>query len=107
MAKNDVVLITGASGFIGGAIIRRLAGQYTLVGLDRAEAKDPPAPAQAIEIDLASDEAVRSALEAVRNRFGNRIARSSIWPPIMTSRASPIPFTTRSRFRAPAGSLTP
>jgi len=74
MAKNDVVLITGASGFIGGAIIYRLAGQYTLVGLDRAEAKDPPAPAQAIELDLASDEAVRSAFETVRDRFGGRIA---------------------------------
>ena len=74
MAKNDVVLITGASGFIGGAIIRRLAGQYTLVGLDRAEAKDPPAPAQAIELDLASDKAVLSAFETVRARFGGRIA---------------------------------
>ncbi len=35
MAK-DVVLITGASGFIGSALIRKLANKYTLVGLDRA-----------------------------------------------------------------------
>ena len=36
MSKENVVLITGASGFIGSAIIRELAGKYTLVGLDRA-----------------------------------------------------------------------
>ena len=32
MAKEDVVLITGTSGFIGGAITRKLGSEYTLVG---------------------------------------------------------------------------
>ena len=74
MAKDDVVLITGASGFIGSAVIRELAGKYTLVGLDRAGPPDPPAPAHPIDFDLGTDESVRTALEAVRNQFGNRIA---------------------------------
>ena len=74
MAEADVVLITGASGFIGSAIIRRLAGEYTLVGLDRAGPPDPPAPAHAVDFDLSSDEAVRAGLETVRERFGDRIA---------------------------------
>lgn len=74
MAKEDVVLITGASGFIGSAIIARLAGEYTLVGLDQAGPPAPPAPAQAVDFDLSSDEAVRAGLEAVRERFGGRIA---------------------------------
>ena len=74
MAKEDVVLITGASGFIGSAIIRRLAEEYTLVGLDRAGPPDPPAPAHAVDFDLSSDEAVTAGLETVRERFGNRIA---------------------------------
>lgn len=74
MAKDDVVLITGASGYIGSAVIRELAGKYTLVGLDRAGPPDPPAPAHAIDFDLGSDASVRTALEAVRNQFGNRIA---------------------------------
>lgn len=73
MAEKDVVLITGASGFIGSAIIRELAGKYTLVGLDRA-GPPPPAPAQSVEFDLGNDESVRSAFEAVRSQFGSRIA---------------------------------
>lgn len=71
---GGVVLVTGASGFIGSAIIDRLGSSYTLVGLDRAGPPDPPRPAKAIDFDLGSDEAVRAALEAVRERFGSRIA---------------------------------
>ncbi len=74
MAKENVVLITGASGFIGGAVIRKLASDYTLIGLDRAGPPDPPAPAHAIDVDLSSDDSVRAALIAVRERFGDRIA---------------------------------
>jgi len=71
---KPVVLVTGASGFIGRAVIEQLASQYVLVGLDRAGPPDPPAPAKAIDIDLASDESVAAALNEVRSRFGTRIA---------------------------------
>lgn len=70
----DVVLITGAGGFIGGALVKRLAEDYTLVGLDRPGEPDPPAPAHKVEIDLGSDASVRAALEKVRSEFGSRIA---------------------------------
>lgn len=70
----EVVLITGASGFIAAALIARLGERYMVVGLDRAGPPDPPPPAVAVAIDLGSDEAVRSALEEVRARYGNRIA---------------------------------
>ena len=74
MADRDVVLVTGASGFIGSAVIRKLAGKYSIVGLDRPGPTDPPDPAVAVDFDLGSDESVRAALEAVRERFGSRIA---------------------------------
>jgi nucleoside-diphosphate-sugar epimerase len=70
----EIVLITGAGGFIGSALIERLAAEYTLVGLDRPGPPDPPAPAHDVEIDLGSGESVRAALEQVRDRFGGRIA---------------------------------
>src|SRR3546814_2914255 len=71
---GEVVLITGASGFIAAALIAQLGERYTVVGLDRAGPPDPPPPAAAIDIDLGSDEAVRVALDEVRARYGNRIA---------------------------------
>lgn len=74
MAEGKVVLITGSSGYLGGAIIRKLAGKYRLVGLDRPGGAEPPKPATAIDLDLGSDRSVREALENVRSEFGNRIA---------------------------------
>ena len=74
MANQDVVLVTGASGFIGSAVIEKLAGKYTIVGLDRAGPPGPPDPAVGVDFDLGSDEAVRAALQTVRERFGSRIA---------------------------------
>lgn len=72
--RKPVVLVTGASGFIGTGVIKRLADGYTPVGLDRAGPPDPPAPAQAVDLDLGSDAAVATALEEVLRRFGNHIA---------------------------------
>lgn len=71
---KPVVLVTGATGFIGSAVVRRLGDQYTIVALDRAGPPDPPAPAETVDFDLASDEGVAAALAAVRDRFGSRIA---------------------------------
>lgn len=41
---KPLVLVTGASGFIGRAVIERLSAEYVRVGLDRAGPPDPPAP---------------------------------------------------------------
>lgn len=69
---QEVVLITGASGFIGSALIRRLAGHYRLVGLTRQG--NAPAPAEGLAFDLSSGASVRQTLEQVGDRFGRRIA---------------------------------
>lgn len=51
---KPIVLVTGASGFIGRAVIERLSSKYVLVGLDRAGPPNPPASAETVDIDLAS-----------------------------------------------------
>ncbi|MDP3674702.1 MAG: NAD-dependent epimerase/dehydratase family protein [Novosphingobium sp.] len=71
---REVVLITGASGFIAAALIAKLGERYTVVGLDRAGPPDPPPPAVAFDFDLGSDESVSAALEEVRAGYGNSIA---------------------------------
>ncbi|MBX9898328.1 MAG: NAD-dependent epimerase/dehydratase family protein [Qipengyuania sp.] len=70
----DVVLITGSSGYLGGAIIEKLAARYTLVGFDRPGGKAPPECAKQIGVDLGSDKSVAEALQKVRREFGGRIA---------------------------------
>ncbi|WP_230534300.1 NAD-dependent epimerase/dehydratase family protein [Microvirga roseola] len=72
--SKDVVVLTGATGFIGSALIKRLADRYTVVALDRPGPPDPPAPAHAVDFDLSSDEKIAAALDEVRRRFGSRIA---------------------------------
>ncbi|MBA3912222.1 MAG: DNA polymerase III subunit epsilon, partial [Rhodobacter sp.] len=74
MAEREVVLVTGGSGFIGSAVIKRLAQDYRVVALDRAGPPDPPTEAEAVDFDLGTDEGVSNALETVRARFGGRIA---------------------------------
>jgi nucleoside-diphosphate-sugar epimerase len=74
MTDKPVILLTGASGFIGRALVARLADRYTVVGLDRAGSPNPPAPAHAVDIDLGSDESVAQALDEVRRTFDARIA---------------------------------
>ncbi|OYK80463.1 DNA polymerase III subunit epsilon [Coxiella burnetii] len=74
MTNQDVVIITGGSGFIGSAIIEKLAGQFTLVGFDRVAKGQPPPAAECVCIDLTSEEAVKGAFERVRIAYGKRIA---------------------------------
>lgn len=73
MAK-PIVLITGASGMLGGALAARLAGDYTPVGVD---VTDPPAdtPLDSVHyMDVTSDMSVREALEHVREEHGDALA---------------------------------
>ena len=74
MAQQDVVIITGSSGFIGSALIEKLAGRYALVGFDRAASRMPPPAAECVCIDLTSEPAIKGAFERVRNAYGRRIA---------------------------------
>lgn len=76
MDKNpvEVVLVTGGSGFIGRALVAKLAAHYTVVVLERPGASKPPAGVESVDLDLTSDESVRAALLQVPSSHGPRIA---------------------------------
>jgi len=59
--EPDVVIITGSSGFIGSALINKLAGRFASVGFDRMASRSPPPAAECVCIDLTSEDAVKGA----------------------------------------------
>jgi nucleoside-diphosphate-sugar epimerase len=85
MAEKEVVLVTGASGFIGSALLDALADKYTLVGLDRAGSHAPPSPANAIDLDLGGEcpvfELRTLGAESKRGRMNDKTPMSMIEGP--------------------------
>jgi nucleoside-diphosphate-sugar epimerase/uncharacterized membrane protein len=74
MTSKEIIVITGSSGFIGSALIKKLAGHFVLAGFDRMASRSPPPAAECICIDLTSEDGVKDAFERVRFAYGNRIA---------------------------------
>lgn len=72
--QRDVVVITGSSGFIGRALIARLAKRYEIVGLDFMLPATPNPAVDAVRVDLTSDGSVEAALARVRAGHGSHIA---------------------------------
>ena len=69
--QRPIVLITGATGNLGGSLAATLARNYRIVGLDRqAQGVDFPV----FEADFASDASMELALHKFRDSFGARIA---------------------------------
>jgi nucleoside-diphosphate-sugar epimerase/uncharacterized membrane protein len=74
MPPAETVIITGSSGFIGSALVNKLAGRFRLVGFDKISNRTPPPAAECVCIDLTSKEAIKAAFERVRIAYGDRIA---------------------------------
>jgi nucleoside-diphosphate-sugar epimerase len=76
MASDDrqIVLITGSSGLIGAAVVRRLAEEFTVIGFDKDGNPYPPPQAECVCVDLTSDKSVRDGFERVQYAYGRRIS---------------------------------
>lgn len=74
MSQSSVVLVTGSSGYIGAALINRLAARHRLIGFDKIASRSPPPTAECVCIDLSSDKAVEAAFQRVRAAYGEHIA---------------------------------
>lgn len=86
--SREIVLVTGSSGLIGSAVVRRLAGDFTVIGFDKEGNPHPPPQAECVCVDLGSDSSVTAGFDRVRYAYGRTSRRSSTWPPTTTSRAS-------------------
>ncbi|HET6467908.1 MAG TPA: NAD-dependent epimerase/dehydratase family protein [Geminicoccaceae bacterium] len=65
---QEIVLITGSSGFIGSALAARLSRWFTVVGLDVQQPREPVPGVDTVEFDLTDDASVRNALAEVQKR---------------------------------------
>ncbi len=73
-AQKATVIVTGSSGLIGAALIRRIARDVQIVGFDRAGDPYPPIEAECVCVDMTSDASVQAGLARVRYAYGERIA---------------------------------
>ncbi len=72
--SKNVILVTGSSGLIGSAVVRRFAEHFTVIGFDRAGDPHPPKEAECVCVDMTSGESVQAGLARVRYAYGERLA---------------------------------
>ena len=71
---KPIVIVTGATGFIGTRLISKLVRDFHVVAFDRPGPPHPPQTAECIDFDITRDDSVRAAIAAVRARHGERVA---------------------------------
>jgi len=73
--QTGTVLITGATGRIGSALMRRLSATFSdVVGFDLKAPPSPPPGCAFIPVDIGADDSVREGLRILREHHGARIA---------------------------------
>ncbi len=73
--ERKIVLVTGANGRIGSAVMQRLSGRFSdVIGFDRKAPSPPPPGCTHIPVDIASDDSVRKGLRILREHHGTHIA---------------------------------
>lgn len=73
-SDKPVIIVTGSSGLIGTKIIKKLAKDYRIIGLDRVGNPYPPIEAECVSFNITSEDSIRMAMERVRYGYGNKIA---------------------------------
>lgn len=72
--EKPVIIVTGSSGLIGTRIIKHLAPDYRIVGLDKEGNSSPPPEVDSINFDITDTGSIKSTMEHIRNKYGDKIA---------------------------------
>ena len=73
-SESGIVIVTGSSGRIGDAVMRRFAGRFSdVVGFDRKAPKPPPPGCVYVPVEITSDESVREGLRVIREHHGTHV----------------------------------
>jgi len=74
-AGNGIIIVTGSSGRIGSAVMRRFAGRFDdVVGFDRKAPGPPPPQCVYVPVEITSDDSVRDGLRTIREHHGAHVA---------------------------------
>lgn len=74
MTDQPIVVVTGSSGLVGSALVRRLAARCDVVGFDRDGQPKSPPQVDNVCVDLTDAESVRLGFARVAHAHGDRIA---------------------------------
>jgi NAD(P)-dependent dehydrogenase (short-subunit alcohol dehydrogenase family) len=79
--RKNRVIVTGAAGFVGSAVVDRLSGRYDAIACDREAPRNPSAAAEFIPLDVNSTTVCPSLLRrSARNGCcTSSTARSPWW----------------------------
>jgi nucleoside-diphosphate-sugar epimerase len=73
--ESGIALVTGSSGTIGSAVMRRFAGRFdSIVGFDHEAPKPPPPGCVHLAVEFTSDESVQEGLRILREHHGTHVA---------------------------------
>lgn len=72
--EKEVVIVSGSSGFIGKALINRIADSFQVVGLDHSGNPYPHKTVECVCMDITQAKSVESAFERIKYAGGKKIA---------------------------------
>ena len=71
--KKGVILVTGSSGRIGAALVKRLGNDYRIIGFELLRALYASSNEELVPVDISSEESLAQAMNHIRAFYGTHI----------------------------------